>query len=67
MTIRDFGRGLPESELEKVFDPFYQCQESRAGEFSGTGLGLTLSRELARLHGGDVHLASRRGRGNDRI
>jgi len=63
ITIRDFGRGLPEAELEKVFDPFYQCEESRGGEFTGTGLGLTLSRELARLHGGDVHLASRLGAG----
>ncbi|NBC21050.1 MAG: hypothetical protein GVY06_08445 [Alphaproteobacteria bacterium] len=63
VTIRDFGRGLPGSELERVFEPFYQSQPQRAGEFSGTGLGLTLSRELARLHGGDVHLSSREGAG----
>lgn len=63
VTIRDFGRGLPGSELERVFEPFYQSQPQRAGEFSGTGLGLTLSRELARLHGGDVLLSSREGAG----
>ncbi len=63
ITIRDFGHGLTAEELEKVFEPFYQCDRDRAGEFSGTGLGLPLSRELARLHGGDVYLTSRVGAG----
>ena len=63
ITIRDFGPGISEGDLEKVFDPFYQCETDRGGEFSGTGLGLTLSRELARLHGGDVKLTSREGVG----
>ena len=63
ITIRDFGRGLSAEELEKVFEPFFQCERDRVGEFSGTGLGLPLSRELARLHGGDVFLSSRIGAG----
>lgn len=63
VSIRDFGPGISQADLERVFDPFYQCEVDRGGEFSGTGLGLTLSRELARLHGGDVKLASREGAG----
>lgn len=63
ITIRDFGPGLAKDDLERVFEPFYQCEPDRGGEFSGTGLGLPLSRELARLHGGDVTLTSRRGAG----
>lgn len=63
ITIRDYGHGLTPDELDKVFEPFFQCERDRAGEFSGTGLGLPLSRELARLHGGDVYLTSRVGAG----
>ncbi|MEO0467548.1 MAG: HAMP domain-containing sensor histidine kinase [Pseudomonadota bacterium] len=63
ITIRDFGPGLAKSDLDRVFEPFFQSEADRGGEFSGTGLGLPLSRELARLHGGDVTLSSRPGAG----
>ena len=63
ITIRDFGPGLSKADLGRVFEPFFQCESDRGGEFSGTGLGLPLSRELARLHGGDVVLSSRIGAG----
>ncbi len=63
ITVRDFGCGIARNELERVFEPFYQCERDRGGEFSGTGLGLSLSREIARLHGGDVLLSSQQGVG----
>ncbi|MEM9054378.1 MAG: HAMP domain-containing sensor histidine kinase, partial [Pseudomonadota bacterium] len=63
ISIRDFGKGIPESELEKVFEPFYQ-NDRRKG---GTGIGLTLSRHLARLHNGDVLINSREGAGTTAI
>ena len=63
ITVRDFGPGIAADELERVFEPFYQGGESAGGEFSGTGLGLTLARELVKLHGGSMHLASRPGAG----
>ncbi|MEM6535495.1 MAG: HAMP domain-containing sensor histidine kinase [Pseudomonadota bacterium] len=63
IAIRDFGNGIPEDDLERVFEAFYQVNSSRDRNTGGTGLGLTLCRHLARLHGGDVILKSRVGVG----
>ncbi len=58
LCIRDHGPGLPEAELEKVFEPFYRTEASRNRETGGTGLGLAIARNLLRAQGGDVHLAN---------
>lgn len=63
ISVRDFGRGIAPADLEKIFEPFFQCEADRGGEFSGTGLGLALARQIARLHGGDVSISSRQGAG----
>jgi signal transduction histidine kinase len=55
--IRDNGPGLPEEELERVFQPFYRAPQARASNKHGTGLGLAVCRSIARAHGGDVRLA----------
>jgi signal transduction histidine kinase len=55
--IRDNGPGLPEEELERVFQPFYRAPAARASAKHGTGLGLAVCRSIARAHGGDVKLA----------
>lgn len=60
IIIADRGEGVPEAELEGLFDPFYRREESRARETGGTGLGLGIARNIARAHGGDVIL--RRGK-----
>jgi signal transduction histidine kinase len=56
IRVRDAGPGLPESELERVFEPFYRLEASRSRETGGTGLGLGIARNIARSHGGDVRL-----------
>ena len=56
IRIRDHGPGIPESELETVFEPFYRLERSRSRETGGTGLGLSIARDIARAHGGDVQL-----------
>lgn len=56
--IRDHGPGLPEDERERVFEPFYRTEQSRNRETGGTGLGLTIARNLLRRQGGDVRLAN---------
>ena len=63
ITVRDFGEGIPEAEIEHVFEAFYQSKSARKHGRGGTGLGLTLCRHLARLHDGDVILKSRVGAG----
>ena len=59
VTIDDDGPGIPESDLENVFRPFYRVEPSRSRETGGTGLGLTVARSVVRGHGGDIKLANR--------
>ncbi|HEV2100354.1 MAG TPA: ATP-binding protein [Stellaceae bacterium] len=55
--------GIPRSEREKVFEPFYCLEGSRNPETGGVGLGLAVARSIAREHGGDIILAARKGGG----
>jgi signal transduction histidine kinase len=59
IVVEDQGPGLPEEELEQVFEPFYRLESSRNRETGGVGLGLSIVRQIARKHGGDVTLANR--------
>jgi signal transduction histidine kinase len=59
ISIRDQGPGLPQAELEKVFEPFYRAEHSRSRETGGTGLGLTIARSVAEAHGGSLVLSNR--------
>ena len=59
LTIDDDGPGIPPGELEKVFEPFYRVEASRNRETGGTGLGLPITRNILRAHGGDISLSNR--------
>jgi signal transduction histidine kinase len=61
--IEDRGPGIPESERERVFEPYVRLETSRARHTGGTGLGLAIARAIARGHGGEVALESREGGG----
>jgi DNA-binding response OmpR family regulator len=63
-TVKDNGPGIPDGSLEKIFDRFYQVDESMKKEVGGTGIGLSLSREMARLMYGDIIVASKPGEGS---
>lgn len=63
IRIRDHGPGLPDHELEKVFEPFYRTESSRNRETGGTGLGLAIARNLLRSQHGEVSLATHRDGG----
>ena len=63
IRVRDAGPGIPQGELEKVFEPFHRLEGSRSRETGGTGLGLGIARNIARAHGGDVTLSNRGGGG----
>lgn len=63
LTVADTGIGMPEPALSRVFDRFYRVDVARSRKQGGSGLGLTLVREIVRLHGGDVMIESHPGRG----
>jgi signal transduction histidine kinase len=59
ISVLDEGPGIPEEQLEAVFDPFFRLESSRAKKSGGTGLGLGIARNIAKAHGGDLQLANR--------
>lgn len=61
--VEDSGCGIPESELGRVFERFHQVDGGVKGKIQGTGLGLSLSRELILLHHGDISVRSTYGAG----
>ena len=63
-AIKDTGIGMSEREVERVFKPFEQADATTTRRFGGTGLGLCISKNLAQLLGGDVHLISEPGNGS---
>ena len=58
IRIRDDGPGIEAAELARVFEPFYRIETSRSRESGGTGLGLTIARNIAEQHGGSIALAN---------
>jgi len=62
-SVTDTGIGLNEEQLERVFDPFIQADASTTRKYGGTGLGLTVNREFARLLGGEIKAHSVLGEG----
>lgn len=56
IRIQDHGTGIPESQLERVFEPFFRLEESRSRDTGGTGLGLSIARSIAQAHGGELKL-----------
>jgi len=62
--VTDFGIGISRREQKRVFDKFYRASDRRVQETEGTGLGLTVSRSVARAHGGDLRVDSQPGKGS---
>jgi signal transduction histidine kinase/ActR/RegA family two-component response regulator len=62
--VEDTGVGISESEASRLFRPFVQVDSSRTRRFKGTGLGLTISKRLAELMGGDIQYRPRPGGGS---
>ena len=63
IRVLDNGPGLPAALLEKVFDPFFRAEMSRNRNTGGSGLGLSIARNIVRAHGGDIQLNNRAGDG----
>jgi signal transduction histidine kinase len=63
ILVRDAGPGIPDGELERVFEPFYRLESSRNRDSGGSGLGLSIARDIAQSHGGTLTLHNLAGAG----
>ncbi|MEA3187894.1 MAG: two-component system, OmpR family, phosphate regulon sensor histidine kinase PhoR [Chthoniobacter sp.] len=64
LSVCDRGAGVPRGEEGKIFEQFHRAHDALNSGIQGAGLGLTLARELARAHGGDVAMTRREGGGS---
>jgi two-component system, NarL family, sensor histidine kinase EvgS len=62
--VEDTGKGISSEAQQKIFNPFEQTKGQKAADFGGTGLGLTISRRLAEMMGGDILVESDSGSGS---
>ncbi len=64
ITVRDTGIGIGHEHYDRIFDPFWQAEQSGTRRFGGTGIGLGVARHFARLLGGEISVMSRPGEGS---
>jgi signal transduction histidine kinase len=64
ISVKDSGIGVPLEHQKRVFDPFFQVDNSSTREYGGTGLGLSIVRRLVEAHGGQVWVESESGKGS---
>ena len=65
ITVHDTGCGISDQDIERIFHPFWQAEQSRTRSAEGTGLGLAVARRLAHLLAGDITVESRPGDGSE--
>lgn len=63
ISVTDQGRGIPASQLDKIMEPFYMVDKSRARKQGGAGIGLAICNQVAVLHGGSINVESKEGEG----
>jgi len=64
ISVGDTGSGITPEDAQRIFEPFYQGQQARRSNTSGSGLGLSISKQFVELHGGEMHLESTLGVGS---
>ncbi|MCY1033829.1 ATP-binding protein [Corallococcus sp. BB11-1] len=64
LSVADTGTGIPADELPRIFERFHRVQGARGRSYEGSGIGLSLVRELVKLHGGDIQVESVPGQGS---
>jgi PAS domain S-box-containing protein len=64
VSISDTGIGISPEDAERIFERFYRAKDPRVAKITGTGLGLTLAREVVRMHGGDISVESQIDQGS---
>ena len=64
IDVTDTGIGIGSQDLERIFDKFYRAKDERVASIVGSGLGLSIAREVIRLHGGDITVKSELNKGS---
>jgi len=67
LIVKDRGIGIPEKDLDKIFDRFYRVDKSRSRELGGSGLGLAICKWIIELHNGSIEVASEIDKGSQFI
>lgn len=63
--VKDSGMGIPEGDLERVFQPFEQSEQGENGKIGGTGLGLAITQKVLKMLGGTIEVSSKKGKGSE--
>ncbi len=64
VSVKDTGIGIPKAQMPRIFDSFWQADDSTTRRYGGTGLGTAIARDLTRLMGGTIGVDSEEGRGS---